>query len=227
MRPFVRLICALASLFGSVQHLQAATVTLGSPPSDGVQYRWTVEMDATDSTGTSIIRHVGSLSFNDPINFSDPDGYFGWTHTSDWIALELTEPAILTIDIQRQAGVPNGAGTAGNQLYPAFGIWSGWHLTDGDSHVYNNAGNFNWAPGLSFIGNVFNGVGATFANDSFVLPAGQYSVIVGGNPPTGTTASRQGYLATLTTEPVPEPSSIILGMTAAVGLLLFARRRVR
>lgn len=227
MKRFATFTCALAAIFGSIQHLRAATVTLGSPVSDGVQYRWTVAMDASDSTGSAIIRHVGSLSFNDPINFSDPDGYFGWTHTSDWIALELTEPATLTIDVQRQAGVPNGAATAGDQLYPAFGIWSAWHLTGGDSHVYNNAGNFNWAPGLDFIGNVFNGVGATSANDSFVLPAGLYSIIVGGNPPTGTAASRQGYLVTLTTVAVPEPSSIVLGLCGGACLMLFALRRKR
>lgn len=205
--------------------LHAATVTLGSPPSDGLVYRWTVEMDATDSTGGDIVRHVGSLSFNDPINFSDPNGYFGWTHTSDWIALELTEPAYLTVGVSQKAGVPNGTQTAGPNLYPAFAIWTGWHVVDGDDHVYNNAGNFNWAPDLSFLGNQPNGTGLAAVSHTFLLPAGLYSIVIGGNPPAGTTASRQGYEAVLTTQPVPEPGTLALALSgAALGGLALRRR---
>ena len=71
--------------------------------------------------------------------------------------MDLTEPAQLTIDVARKAGVPNGTETAGDALAPAFALYGGWHVTGGDWHVFNNSGPFAWAPELSFIGNVANG----------------------------------------------------------------------
>ena len=52
---------------------------------------------------------VGARSWNEPAN---PPDAKGWTHTSDWTALELTEAATLTVTVARQSGVlffpPNG-----------------------------------------------------------------------------------------------------------------------
>ena len=51
----------------------AATVTPGPPSSGGINYTWTVaNLGGTDTSG-AIQRHVGALSFNDPINFGRCD----------------------------------------------------------------------------------------------------------------------------------------------------------
>ncbi len=212
----------------------AATVTPGPPSSGGINYTWTVaNLSGTDTSG-AIQRHVGALSFNDPLNFGDPIGT-GWTHTSDWIAVDLTEPAQLTIDVSRKAGVPNGTETAGDALAPAFALYSGWHVTGGDWHVFNNSGPFAWAPELSFIGNVANGTavgtnvtgtGLPAVSGSFILPAGHYSIELGGNPANSIGSGRQGYEAVLTTSPVPEPSALTLaGLALCMGGWLALRKQ--
>lgn len=218
-------VLALTSVCTS-ESVSAANVSLGDPASGGITYAWTVEdLGATDSSGP-IVRHVGALSFNDPINFGDPVGT-GWTHTSDWIAVELLQPALLTVDVVRTAGVPNGTGTAGNLLFPALALYSGWDNDDGDHHVYNNSGNFSWAEDLIYVGNEANAGGLTTVSKSFNLAPGLYSIVVGGNPPGSVGSGRQGYTTTLTTELVPEPSTWILATVGAMGVGAFYRRRRR
>lgn len=210
---------ALAMVAANRSH--AATLTLGDPGPDGIVYRWTVsELGAADNSG-AMVRHVGALSFNDPINAGDPDGT-GWTHTSDWVAFELLAPASVTIQLDRTAGVPNGTDLAGDLLYPAFALYSGWDNDGGDHHVYNNSGNFGWAEDLNYIGNEPNAGGATSVAKSFDLDTGLYSVALGGNPPGSIGSGRQGYTATITTQPVPEPSAFVLGGLSL--LSLFAAR---
>lgn len=211
----------------------ASTVVLGDPAAGGIGYRWTITMNDVDTA--TAIRHVGALSHNDPINFPTAP-LTGWTHTSDWVALDLTAPAILTITLARKSGVPNGSGTAGDSLFPAFSIYEGWDNDDGDDHIYNNSGLFAWAEDLTaFIGAQHNGVaigtntpglGLTSVSDSYTLPAGLYSIALGGNPPDSIGSGRQGYELTLTTTAVPEASSILLCGLAAVGAAL-ARIRCR
>jgi hypothetical protein len=213
---------ALALGAGNLSY--GATLTLGDPGPDGIVYRWTVsELGAADNSG-AMVRHVGALSFNDPINAGDPDGT-GWTHTSDWVAFELLTPASVSIQLDRTPGVPNGTDVAGDQLYPAFALYSGWDNDDGDHHVYNNSGNFGWAEDLNYIGNEPNAGGATSVTKSFDLVAGLYSIALGGNPPGSIGSGRQGYTATITTQPVPEPSALVLGGLSVIALL--AARGVR
>ena len=59
----------------------------------------------------------------------------------------------------------------------------------------------------------------TFAQRTWSLPAGNYSIILGSNAP-ATDPVRQGYLATLTT--IPEPTFAALAGLAAASLI---RRR--
>lgn len=235
-RTLLTLICGLtAALSWAASPLRAATVSPGPPASGGINYTWTVwGMGSTDTSGP-IIRHVGAKSFNDPANFGDPIGT-GWTHTSDWIALELTAPAKLNIQLSRKAGVPNGTSTAGDLLAPAFALYSGWHLSGGDWHVYNNSGGFSWASGLSFIGNETNGnpngtnntgLNLPSVSKTFVLPAGHYSIVLGGNPANSIGSGRQGYEAILTTTVIPEPGTMTLAGLGAIGLFFAAIRRRR
>jgi len=214
----------VALALGAGNSTYGATLTLGDPGPDGIVYRWTVtELGAADNSG-AMVRHVGALSFSDPINAGDPIGT-GWTHTSDWVAFELTAPASVTIQLDRTAGVPNGTDVAGDQLYPAFALYSGWDNDDGDDHVYNSSGNFAWAEDLNYIGNEPNAGGASSVAKTFDLDAGSYSIALGGNPPGSIGSGRQGYTATITTQPVPEPSAFVLGGLSL--LSLFAARGIR
>jgi hypothetical protein len=211
----------------------AGTVVLADPAAGGIGYTWTITMGETDSA--TAVRHVGALSHNDPVNFATAP-LTGWTHTSNWVALELTAPALLTIDLARKAGVPNGSNTAGANLFPAFSLYAGWDNDGGDDHIYNNAGLFDWAEDITtFIGAQHNGLaegtnstglGLTSVSQTFNLPAGQYSIALGGNPPNSIGSGRQGYELTLTTTAVPEASTLVMcGLTAAGAALVGIRRR--
>jgi hypothetical protein len=121
-------------------------------------------------------------------------------------------------------------------MYPSFTIWSGWDndlapqsfadLVNGgtptdDWHTYNNDGAVAWAEDLTYVGHINNST-ATFAESTFTLPAGQYSIVLGSNAPAND-ANRQGYRATFST--VPEPGTAILLLGGLAALNLHRRRR--
>jgi hypothetical protein len=217
----------------------AAIVDPGAPPaSTGVPYSWGVTMGSSDTTvgsttfygGTTPGFRVGSHSWNDPINAGDPIGT-GWTHTSNWTALTLTEAAHLSVTLEATVESPG--------LVPAFSLYSGQQLTDNGSaggwHVYNNAGNFDWSSAdptydsssLNYIGNEANLGGlSSISKVFFSLAAGDYTLVYGGNPPEGTPVGPVGYQATLTTSPVPVPAAVWLFGSGLAGVVAFARRRM-
>jgi hypothetical protein len=207
---------ALLCLSGPVAAM-ASTVTLGDPTPAGIGYTWTVSMGGNDTTLGSSPAYtgtVGSLSWNDPSNAGDPIGT-GWTHTSNWTALTLTDAANLSVTL-----------AANNSTFvPAFTLWQGQQLIGGDHHVFNNAGNFAWAPDLNYIGNEANLGALSSITKVFSLAAGDYTLNFGGNPPAGTPGAQVGYQATLTTAPVPLPAAVWLFGSGIAGLVGLARRR--
>ena len=214
---------ALLCLGGPVSAM-AATVTAGDPSPAGIGYQWTVSMSGNDTTAGSTPAYagsVGSLSWNDPINAGDPIGT-GWTHTSNWTALTLTDAANLSVTLAAN----------NSTLVPAFTLWQGQQLVGSDYHTYNNAGNFDWSTqggdssSLNYIGNEANLGGLSSITKVFSLGAGQYSLVFGGNPPAGTPGSGVGYQATLTTAPVPVPAAVWLFGSGVAGVIAFARRRM-
>jgi len=150
------------------------------PAGTGIPYKWDVGMSRKQRV--ELVLYVGAKSWSEP---SNPDGLKGWTHTSNWIAIDLKEDAKLKITVTRQQGVvqTDGSGALARELlYPALSLYAGHDSTSDQDHVFNNAGPF-WST-VQFLGNEPNIKG----RDKIVfktkkLPAGQYTVDIGGNPP--------------------------------------------
>ncbi len=178
----------LASV-GTSTAVLAGNVTFADPqPSTpgvcdgGISYEWSVNMSGDDHVG--LVGHVGAKSWNEPPPAYEPP-YTGWTHTSNWIALELTEPTKLEIKVERQEGVAfqatNGMVTARNMLVPALSIYRNWDSTSCEDHRYNNAGNIDWST-VQYIGNQKNRHAKSSISYEARLPAGQYTIAIGGSP---------------------------------------------
>lgn len=239
--PNILLAAAFTALLSTSLH---ATVTESDPVAGGIGYHWTVNLGASDRASFS--RHVGAWSWEDNALFGNPGQGaepVGWTHTSDWVALALSAPTIFTIRLERQAGVawpsssdPNRVASTAS-MFPSFTLWSGWDndlapqafadLVNGgtptdDWHVYNNHGAVAFAEDLTYRDHVDNST-ATFVERSWVLDAGEYSIVLGSNAP-ATDPNRQGYLATFSTAAVPEPTSALMLLTGVCTLALSRRR---
>jgi hypothetical protein len=217
-------LCSAPSFAGSV-------VENTTPPTVGVPYHWVVNLVADDMASMS--RHVGAWSWEDNSLFDPGLGEppVGWTHTSDWVALTLAQPAFLTLRLERDPNVslptpldPLHLAPV-NSMFPSFTIWSGLDEDTDQLHTYNNHGNVSWAEDISFLDYLDNST-LTSAERTWTLPAGNYTIALGSNAP-ATDPERQGYRATFTTQPVPEPGTVTLlaGAVALVGLR--CRRRMK
>lgn len=164
-----------------------------SVPSDGIPYLWDVKMGVKDYA--NLEGTVGAWSWDED---SFPDTAKGWTHTSNWIAFELTEEARLTLTLQRKANVDTGSGPGLFNLFPAFSIYRGWQETGSQAHNFNNRGDIEWASEVAYYTHVEND-GSHSVSGTFRLPAGKYSIVMGGNSPSTDAEGRQGYGATLST----------------------------
>jgi MYXO-CTERM domain-containing protein len=237
----ILLTAVLAAL--STTALRAATIDPTDPLAGGIGYKYTVSLGGTDSA--SFANHVGAWSWEDNALFAPGEDPVGWTHTSNWVALTLTEATRFSLRLERQAGVPwPSAGDPGrvasiDSMFPSFTIWSGWDndlmdpavaaalgyapATANDHHTYNNDGNVIWAEDLSYLDHINNST-ETFAEKAWYLPAGQYSIVLGSNAPS-TDPNRQGYRATLTTSSVPEPGATAPLLCIGLGALGLLRRR--
>src|SRR5262245_58532105 len=112
MRRPAALLGAAAPLFFAGA-AAAGTVTPGDVPGGtgggGIPYTYQAEL-AGPGDSVTIADGVGNKSWADPMN---PDmGDFGldagWTHTSNWIHLEVAEETDLTITLAPNAAVPDG-----------------------------------------------------------------------------------------------------------------------
>lgn len=202
---------------GSVLYADPVPYNAANPDCNGgLSYEWTVKLAKKDKA--SFIGHVGAKSYNEPPPAYEPPDT-GWTHTSNWVALELTHKSKVRIEVERQEGVAfTSAGaiaTARNMLVPALSVYSGWDNTSCEEHRYNTAGNVDWTT-VQFVGNQPNAKGKIVAVYEGRLSAGQYSIAIGGSPavlptyPAGTCdaldptcyayTGRHGYRATIKTD---------------------------
>lgn len=169
-------------------HLGAGILAFADPnPAAGLSYEWSLSLKKREKAG--FVWYVGAKSWSEP---SNPDGLKGWTHTANWVAIELAEPAVLAITVERQGGVVyTAAGVqvlARGALVPALSLYAGWDdTTEFEEHNFDNAGDF-WAT-IDYLGNqpnLPNRKGETKTRISYKtkkLPAGRYTLVIGGNPP--------------------------------------------
>lgn len=223
-RPLHLAIAALSS----IAPLSQAAITYADPYTEGSGYTWLVQLGANGSESTAgfdVTADVGIWSWRQ--SSSSPSR--GWTHTSDWARLTLTESASLTIVMGRNSSVGNPASPGTflptDMLFPSFSIWTGTYTYEefGNNHTYLNLVDLGWAAGITGINGYVDNSTEETAILTLDLPAGDYTIALGGNGPT-LSGSSQGYYATFTTTPIPEPSISFLGAIAA-GFLGFRRKR--
>lgn len=175
-------VAAPAARASSVPAWSAAAVEWADPAPLGISYEWTVTMGRRQTA--AMVGHVGALAWNIP---AQPEGLKGWTHWSNWIALELTEAASVTVTVERQQGVMYSDGAsevvARSALVPALTFYAGRDdTTDPEEHRYDNAGNF-WST-VEYVGHEPNARARTRVQFKLRnLAAGRYTIVFGGNPP--------------------------------------------
>jgi hypothetical protein len=183
----------------------AAPVITGDPVPGGVGYTWVVTAGAGQSG--SVANHVGAWSWEDNSLFGGSNqgtAPVGWTHTSNWLGLNVTEPLTFTMTMSRNANVPwltaptelNGLADV-SSMFPSLTLWRGWHNNGADSHTYNNRGPVAWAPGLTYMDHLDNSTAETVTR-SWTLQPGQYTFALGSNA-AATDSDRQGYTFAWTT----------------------------
>jgi hypothetical protein len=231
-RHTIKVFAAVAALglwLSSLAPSHAHIVVTQDPAAlqSGLTYEWLAEAD--HGGDGQISGSVGAKSWAEP---GQPAGAKGWTHTSDWVALDLSamhETSLVTIELAR--------GATGD-LFPAFSLFSGWETVNSDAtnHTFNNIGNISWATSLTFIDHVANaggvngtesGVGLTSVSKQFLLAPGLYTIALGGNPSfdLGQTGSH-AFIANLDVAAVPVPAAVYLFGSGLVGLVGLARRRM-
>jgi hypothetical protein len=221
----------------------AATVVEGDPggPLTGIAYDWQVTLeDGVDSA--AVASFVGGKSWAHPMN---PGlGSFGldagWTHTSNWIYLTVEEEREVRLELMPHDEVPDGiGGFMPDDLVPAFSLWTGVDDEGMDEHFYTQGEvpAFVDAPGFAFLDHADAGPGP-FDGSSAVLfvtlPAGEYTVAVGGHDALPMTEHMVGYAFCVAgpEDPCPPPVTVpepglALQLLAGGGVLLTAARMRR
>jgi hypothetical protein len=173
-----------------------AEVIAGDVNPDGIGYGWYVTMDGNDSA--SLKGSAGGWSWED--EGIAPAGGEGWTHTSRWVALSLSQPTVLTLTMAPDATVSNGSGAfvASDKIAPSYTLWRNWDNDGSDDHTYPNRGNVPWAEDIVYLDHHAN-TANTAQTRSWVLPAGQYTIVLGSNAPSAGDPEDQGFSATFST----------------------------
>lgn len=178
-----------------------APIFTGDPAAGGVDYARVITVGSGD-TGT-FSDHVGAWSWEDNALFSPGQPPVGWTHTSNWVGVHITEPLTLDITMTRDATVPWPSGSNPDRkadtssMFPSLTLYRGWNNHGSDNHTYNNRGDVSWAPDLDYLDHFDNSTQETITR-SWTLAPGYYTLALGSNAP-ATNTNRQGYAFSWTT----------------------------
>jgi hypothetical protein len=222
----------VALVFLAADASLAATVTQGDLGGGlGVTYTWQIALSGPGDSA-EVVRAVGSKAWADP---SNPGlGSFGlnagWTHTSNWVYVNLAEAAEVEFSLAPNDAVSNGeGGFFAGDLVPAFSLWSGVDDDGTDDHYYEQGAVPHWidAAGFAFLDHADEGPGpfdGSIATLTIELPAGEYTLALGGHDDT-----TLGHLAGYTFEVVaaPEPGGAVQLAAALAMLAGLARLRPR
>lgn len=174
----------------------------------GIAYAWTVS--AVGNLNAALNGIVGASSWSDPESLSADEGR---TRSSSWVALRLRFPSLVTIRLSRAANIPDPLGilpgdTGGGDLRPAFTVYSGWQESGSDNTTYPNKSSIPWAGSLSYHSHALDD-GSGSVEASIELPAGDYSIALGGIGTDGFDEGRQGYEAGLSILSRALPATIL------------------
>lgn len=207
----------MAGLVGGILALAIAPSHAEIPPGL-VGYTHYLQLDPTNPSDFSVVGTVGSWSWEDS---RLGDGVF-WRHQADWIAFNLASPARFRFEAERHAEGDNSL------LFPSFTLYSGFNDTAEGSHFASNTSDVQWVTEgtpssiLTYLMHHDNSTEGSVLEE-IVLPAGDYTLLLGGNAASEDTAVNVNYRATLSAVPIPEPSPGLLGLLAALGG--FVRRK--
>ncbi len=225
----------LSSLLGTASLSFASTVT-NTVSSSGIAYHWGVALGGNDTANIS--GAVGQWSWQDPDIGATETNPVGWGHSTQWTAVTLSNASVLQLNVFRNPNVSNPAGGmfGVSNFFPSFTLWQN-HDTDpapvtfagepgliGNWHEFPNNANVEWAEDLFYLDRLGNNGSEQTVSKSWTLPAGNYTVVIGGLAPSAIGAARQGYGATFTTSSVPEPGSLAFLFLTSIAAL---RRRGR
>lgn len=209
-------IVILPALMLSSAHGASILATPGDP-AGGVGYAYHVALDPNASDTSTFEGTVGSWSWEDR---RLPGTDVGWRHQSDWLAVTLSEPGNLRVQVSRADNI------ADEKLFPSFTLYQNFNDSADGPHVYANTGDVQWTADsqlMSYLGHLDNSSEANVDHTFTNLPAGSYTLALGGNALSEDSAVNVNYSTTLSTSPIPEPTSALL--IALAGLLTLSRRR--
>jgi len=204
---------------GLISSSSAALVTAAAgsaPGTDG--YTWNLALDPADSDTSTFSGTVGSWSWEDA-SLGLGNG-IGWRHQSDWIAVTLAGDSSLDISMSRNDNV------ADDKLFPSFTVYRNLTAIT-SSHFFENNANLTWDTNLIHEGHFSNSTLGSVSH-SMNLPAGDYTIVLGGNATSEATAVNVNYDTTLTATPtviIPEPSTTLLSLLAGLGCLARRNRK--
>lgn len=168
----------------------------GAPLDGGIRYAWAVNL--AGNTSATFEGATGAWAWDEDGDSGTP---LGRTEAATWVALDLKSPSLLTIRVERKPQVADRNALfpgepAGSTLRPAFTVYRGWDHDGGDQSTFANRGNVVWAEDIEYIDHAETA--GDLAEKSLVLPAGSYSLVLGGNSTSAIPESRQGYATRLT-----------------------------
>jgi hypothetical protein len=178
----------------------------------GIPYKWDVQL--SEHSYTQFISYVGAKSWWEPTN---PSTTPGWTHSSNWVKLELQKAAYVEIEIEAETGIACTGPTfpcdrttlvAVGNLYPAISLYKGVDTSSVQDHVFNPVGNGSFFSSSVKYLDSKKSKGKHSLTYKTKLAAGSYTLNIGGansfycKPTDVCYKGGQGYEATILTTPV-------------------------